>query len=415
MRKFMIITCLLLLLVGNVHSDTNNVTSKLVPLKERSVIIEFHNMGVDAYWGRDVLNEAATALPILEDFIGVPLPEEVEKVIIIGERKWKEEWAFFVGINENGERIRLEKDHPNPMTIYHEITHFWTISGNFPYPLSEGFAEYYAYLTARELGYSEVSKLSLDANLQNALVEEPEKGQTTLALNSFDYFESTDKQKINDFYAISFTMYYNLANQENLGLETLKKINERVMNSEIDASVGGIGVIQYLEIVRELTGISYSHLLMPCFFTRWDEKTAKEFDEALAHRRETIKVIGQDERENQNLKSATELLLSGNTQASILAYQNAIKIYFEELEKEQETSIELPPPERSLFERYGKYMLGFGIFLIVVALIGILIRALSKRGEEEEFEVMLGEPYSPSTPPSKEEISFEEIVGKREE
>ena len=182
--KKILVMMLVLILVFPASCDYN-ITTKWVRLSERGLEARFHNLGVDAYWADFILNTASDALPFLEEYLGIPFPNEVEAVEIYGEKR--KDGGIFVGFN-NGKRIVLEEDHPNPHYIIHELVHYWTIYYNIPHALSEGYPQFYSYLDLREFDYHEVADSILfhDGVLFGIATKEVEREISPVLLNSFE-------------------------------------------------------------------------------------------------------------------------------------------------------------------------------------------------------------------------------------
>lgn len=348
-------------------------------LNERVVLIKFINMGVDAYWGSSILENAATALPILEDLIGVPLPSQVESVEIYGMKKLGEvEWA--VGFND-GNLVALKKDFPNPTHVFHELVHFWTIHYSIPWPLAEGYCDMYADLCAAKMGLLGVTLPAVDWRKVYLGLASYEKG---FPLNSFDYHSPTVKEEeVQHFYLVSEIVMYNF--YTTVGEENLKLINQKVAQSSLDASVGGIGIAQYLRIVKEVTGINYANLFMPVVFGAWQPADEVVFQEAVA-RYCAVSELTKTPDSDEQMKQALAAMVNGNFSQFQIAQQAVITSFYEKQKKEElpiEQEIIYPEKKTGIF---SNKLLIFGIIMLVVV-VTLLVYIFLKLAREEEEEI----------------------------
>ena len=357
-----------------------NITQTTVYLQERPIIIKFINMGVDAYWGAHILENAATALPILEDLIGVPLPSEVESVEIYGRKTLDmEEWA--VGYND-GNIVALEKDHPNPFIIFHELVHFWTIYYGVPWPLNEGFCNLYSDLCATELKLFEITYQNMDWEAEYILLQE---NNSKKILNTFNYISPDISKESRDFfYWASTVIMYNF--YETVGIDDMKEINRLMAAYPMDNNLGGIGIIQYLKLTKEATGITYAKLFMPTIMTSWNETDEIQFEESVGRYCAVQKLIGVSDSDEQ-LRSGLIALVNGKFSDFRTIEQAMVTEYYVELEK-QET--ELPeqeiiyPEKKTGILQNRLFIIGVVMLVVVVVLLVIILSKLV--GEEEEIQ-----------------------------
>jgi hypothetical protein len=356
--------------------EGGNITQEAVYLRERVIAVKFVNMGVDAYWGEHILENAIAALPVLEDLIGVPLPEEVKSVEIYGKKNLGiAEWA--VGYND-GNIVALKKDYPLPTYIFHELVHFWTIYYNIPWPLVEGYCDLYADLCAIELGFAEVAFPETDWKYYYSMLKtHPGK----VPLNGFSYHApGASEDKIEYLYIASFVLMYQF--YETVGKENLQKINQKVAASSLDSRVGGFGIVQYLIIAKEITDVNYAGLFMPVILVEWERGQVRAFEQAISRYHAVSMVTGYD-----NANEGMNIALTNLLNAQFPEFQNNMGIvltaYYEQkkLEEQQpEFEIVAPQRERGFFE--NKLLL-FGIVMLVIGML-LLIVILSKLAKEEE-------------------------------
>jgi len=371
----------------------SNITHRAVSLNERIMLIRFINMGVDAYWGEHILENAAAALPILEDLIGIPLPRIIESVEIYGERTLgEEEWV--IGYN-NGEYVALLHGHPDPTTIMHEIVHFWTIHCSIPWPLEEGYCELYADLCATQLGLYEVALPYRLKNLREfneipidweIIYENLQKNTGRIILNSFDYHspEATLDQ-ISYFYLASTVMMYRL--YEGVGEEGLKAINRHVEASEIDDRISGVGIIQYLKAAKEATGANYTAFFMPVLFTEWKEEQVEAFERNVSRYCALSVLTGFPDSDEQMNLALQALVKAKFADFESLRQGIIIEFYAQQMEKETELpEQEIIYPERETGLLHNRLFIAGVIMLVVVVISLIIILSKLAREEEEIFE-----------------------------
>jgi hypothetical protein len=376
--KRLVIFILILLSLFPVQGS--NITSRVVTLKERVVVVKFINMGVDAYWGEEILENAASALPLLEDLIGVPLPEQVRSVEIYGQKNLGvEEWI--IGYND-GNRVALETDHPNPIVVLHELVHFWTIHCNIPWPLAEGYGALYADLCASLLGFNEVAFSHTEWEEQYEMLQ-GHPGRFPLNSMNIMSEEISDDQRAY-FYLASTVMMYSF--YEVVGEENLKAINQQVAQSSLDSTRGGIGIVQYLGIAKDITGINYAELFMPVIFESWEQGQVEAFKKGVGRYCAISELIDIPDSDEQ-MKNALNNLLSGNFSGFNSTVENLIAEFYA-----QQAESETKPPEQEIIypeEETGllhNRLFIFGIIMLAIVVI-LLVFILSKlAGEEEEYE-----------------------------
>ena len=357
----------------------SNITQKAVHLNERVVLVKFVNMGVDAYWGNHILDNAASALPILEDLIGVPLPSYIESVEIYGRRDFAEEWLL--GYND-GNLVALKTDHPDPTIVFHELVHFWTIHYSIPWPLAEGYCNLYANLCATQLGLNEVAYSQVDWGQEYYDLKE-HQGRTPL--NDLDYMNpQTAEIQREYFYLASTVIMFNF--YETVGEESLRAVNQQVAQSSLDGYRGGIGIIQYLRIVKEVTGRNYADLFMPVILAEWEPEHEQAFQEGVG-RYCAVSVLTQIPDSDENMQLALTALVKGRF-SDFRATEQAIVVEFyaeqKEAEEEEIPQETLAPPEKKGLLSNKLFLIG--IVMLVVVVIS-LVYILSKiAGEEEEYE-----------------------------
>ena len=356
--------------------EGGNITQEAVYLHERVIAVKFVNMGVDAYWGEHILENATAALPVLEDLIGVPLPEEVKSVEIYGKRNLgAAEWA--VGYND-GNIVALKKDHPLPTYVFHELIHFWTIYYKVPWPLVEGYCDLYADLCAIELGLTEVAPPEIDWEHYYSILK-THSGK--VPLNGFSYHApGATEDKIEYLYIASYILMHQF--YETVGKENLQEINQKMAESSLDERVGGFGIVQYLIIAKEVTGVNYAGLFMPVILVEWEPGHVTAFEQAVGRYHAVSIVTGYD-----TTKEEMRVALNNLVKAQFPEFQNQMNTiltaYYEQKKLEEELpefEIIAPPKKRGFFD--NKLLL-FGIVMLVVGMI-LLIVILSKLAKEEE-------------------------------
>ncbi len=357
----------------------SNITQRAVYLSERVVVIRFINMGVDAHWGNNILENAASGLPLLEDMIGAPLPPAVKSVEIYGKKNLGVmEWA--VGYND-GNLVALQTDHSNPMTLFHELVHFWTIHYSIPWGLEEGYCELYADLCSAKLGYEGVIYPEIDWAYEYEELKN-HKGETPL--NSFDYRSPniTDEQ-VDYFYWASTVIMYNF--YETVGEENLKTINRKVAQSSLDGEKGGTGIIHYIGIVREVTRINYAKMFMPVVFTDWESPQIDDFEEAVG-RYYALSTLTEIPDTDEKMALALKHLVQGK----LSDFRNAEKNIITTFNNQQLRAAELPEQEIIYPEKekgfFSNTLLIAGIILLVVVVVALIFIISKIAKEEEEFE-----------------------------
>jgi hypothetical protein len=393
----------------------SNVTQRTVYLQERMVVVKFVNRGVDAYWSEHILDKAVEGLPVLEELMGVPLPEEVKTVEIYGEKNVNPGWA--VGYND-GNLVALETDHPKPIYVFHELVHFWTIFYDIPWPLCEGYCNLYADLCAARLGLHEVGSMGFDGvyvDWQYAYQELP-KFNGKVALNSFDYnAEGITEVQMEYFYLASTVIMHQF--YETVGEETLKEINRQVAETNMDSDVNGVGIVQYLGITKQITGVNYAGLFMPVILTEWEPGQVNAFEEGVSRYYAISEVLGITYTDEQ-MKQALQNLVRGRFPQFQLAVDTIVDEYYQKLEEEkaQPVEYEIIPAEKKTGFFHNRLLL-VGLVMLVVVVI-LLVYSLSKLAKEEEvFEwetpgKQQQSPWAPSKPASDEKFPFEEKVTK---
>jgi hypothetical protein len=392
----------------------SNVTQRTVYLQERMVVVKFVNRGVSAYWSEHILDKAVEGLPVLEELIGVPLPEEVRTVEIYGEKDLNPGWA--VGYNREN-IVSLETDHPKPIYVFHELVHFWTTYYDIPWPLCEGYCNLYADLCAAQLGLHEVGSMGLDGvyvDWQYAYQELPKLNEK-VALNSFDYrVEGITQSQIEYFYLASTVIMHQF--YETVGEESLKEINQKVAETNMDSDVNGVGIVQYLGIVKQVTGVNYAGLFMPVILTEWSPEKVNAFEEGVS-RYFAVSEVLQITYTDEQMKQALQNLVKGRFPQFESLVDTMMKEYYDKLEEEksQPVEYEITYAEKKTGFFHNRLLL-VGLAMLVVVVI-LLVYSLSKLAKEEEvFEWETpGKKEStwiPSKPASDEEFSFEEKVTK---
>ena len=377
MMKRLLILIIFLLSVVPVQGG-NNITQKAVYLSQRVVVVKFVNMGVDAHWGTHILDNAATALPLLEELIGAPLPPQIESVEIYGRKDLGEEWLL--GYND-GNLVALAKDHPDPTIVFHELTHFWTIYYNIPWGLAEGYSNLYADLCAAELGYDKLIYSNINWAAEYAKLKDT---KAKAPLNNMDYMNpALPEDQRAYFYSASTIIMFNL--YETVGEENLKAINLKVSQSSLDGRRGGTGIIHYIGIVRDVTKINYAGLFMPIIFTEWEEENVKSFENAVGRYYAVSELTGIPDSD-ETMSLALNALLNGKI-AEFRSQEQAMVTDFYAQQMQPETlpphEIVYPEKERGFFSN-TLLIAGIIILVVVVAALIFVISKLAK--EEEEFE-----------------------------
>ncbi len=360
----------------------SNITQRAVYLNERVVLIKFVNMGVDAYWGNHILDNAASALPILEDLIGVPLPSHIESIEIYGRRDLIEEWML--GYND-GNLVALKTDHPDPTIVFHELVHFWTTHYSIPWPLAEGYCNLYADLCAIQLGLNEVAYSQVDWEEQ---YYDLEKHQGKTPLNDLNYGDSqTAEIQREYFYLASTVIMFNF--YETVGEESLRAINQQVAQSSLDGTRSGIGIIQYLRIVKEVTDKNYANLFMPVILAEWEPEHEQAFQEGVG-RYCAVSELTQVPDSDENMQLALTALLKGKF-SDFQATEQAIVVEFyaeqKEVEEEEIPQETLAPPEEKGLLHNRLFLMGIAMLVVVVILLVYILSKIAKEEEEYEWEV----------------------------
>ncbi len=358
----------------------SNITQRAVSLQERVVLVKFINMGVDAHWGNHILENAAYALPVLEDLIGIPLPQQIESVEIYGKRDLGvEEWA--VGYND-GNMVALKTDHPDPTIVFHELVHFWTFHYHIPWPLVEGYCNLYADLCAAHLGLNEVAYPDLDWQQE---YEALQKDKGKVPLNTLDYSRpDIPEEQVHYFYWASTVIMYNL--YEAAGEENLKAINGKVAEYSLDDKRGGIGIIQYLRAAKEVTNVNYTRFFMPVILTEWEEGDVSAFENGIARYCAVSTLTGVSDTDEQ-MVLALNALLVGKFSDFDATGQNIVKdFYAKQMQKEkQPVEQEIVYPEKKTGLLYIKlFLVGVATLIVGISLLFFILSKLAK--EEEEFE-----------------------------
>ncbi len=350
-------------------------------------MVKFINMGVDASWGSHILEKAASALPVLEDLIGAPLPPQVQSIEIYGKKELGiEEWA--VGYND-GNIVALKTDHPNPTTVFHELVHFWTIHYHIPWPIQEGYCELYADLCATNLGLYEVAYPHVDWAKQYEMLQEYRQ---KAPLNSFDYRDpGLPQERIDYFYLASTVIVYNF--YDNAEEETLKKINGRISELATEGiflydKPGEVGILQYLRIAKEVSGVNYAELFIPIILEEWGPGEVKAFEDGVA-RYCAVSQLTQIPDSDEQMKLALTALVNGDFAGFQTAQQALVTNYYAQLAKQN-----TPPPTQTLppiQEKKGLlhnkfFLFGLGMFAVGLILLIYVLPKLLKEEEELEWE-----------------------------
>lgn len=386
----------ILILVTLLPVQGSNVTQRAVHLQERTILVTFINMGVDASWGSTILEYVCEGLPVLEEEIGVPLPPEIETVEVYG-REYLQVLELAVGYND-GNVITLKGDFYSPHVVLHELVHFWTIKYHIPWPLAEGYSDLYSSICAFELGYTDVFSFELPPSrpvTPQDWVREYENLKNVVGafpLNAFDYrVPGVSEQNIAYFYYASSVIMHNF--YYTAGAEDLRKVNRRVaeVSASLDDSVGGIGIIQYVKAAKETTGCNYAGLFMPVFYSTWDPTTVKAFEDAVA-RYCGVSALTQTPDTDEQMKSALTALVRGDFATFQTGQQNVIVNYYaklKEAEEKPELSVTPPPPEKGILQNP---LLIIGIIVLTVIVISLVLIFSRLAKEEEEMVYDLGAP-----------------------
>lgn len=380
-RLFILVMILASLFTYSGPAEGSNVAQRTVYLQERMVVIKFVNRGVDAYWSDHILGKAVEGLPILEELIGVPLPDEVNTVEIYGEKRISPGWA--VGYN-NGNLVGLETNHPKPIHVFHELVHFWTKFYDIPWPLSEGYCNLYADLCADRLGLHEVGSVGFDG--VHVDWEQAYKDLPTLngksPLNSFNYrAEGVTEEQIKYFYLASTVIMHHF--YETVGEQSLKKINQKLPETNIDSAINGVGIVQYVGITKKVTGVNHAGLFMPVILTEWTPEQVKAFEEGVSRYYAVSEVIGVTYTDEQ-MKQALQNLVKGRFSQYQSAVDTIVTEYYQKIEEEktQPVEYEVIPAEKKTGILHNKLLL-FGLAMLIVVIV-LLIYSLSKLAKEEE-------------------------------
>jgi len=412
MKKGVLAILLMLIIASASPNSERNITERVVLLHNGAIKIRFHNMGVDANWGGEVLDNAAKALPVIEDLIGVDFPQEVASVEIYGTEG---EGGIYAGGNDGTRIVMLAKHPANSTYIYHELVHYWTIYYHVPWALKEGYAILYSYLAAKQFGedvvaYNTFKSKSLDAFerevKENIVYIKTDQPRNLVLLNAFDYRQESDEKKIDYFYGMSGAIMFTLAgvyedsdfHLYGIGVEKLKEVNKRMMSSGFDDSVGGIGTIQYIELLREMTGKTMVDLFMPVFFSSWDDAMRSSFARSFSYLASAKAIIGTNA--NPNMDTGIRELANGNPEGAINFFLIAIKTYYEELEKAQipsPTPAPTPAPKTGIQKLVSTvtesaWFLPIVLILIIIIIfvsLGLYLYSRSRR--EEAFDRYLEE------------------------
>ena len=408
MKKGVWVVCLVILLAQATYAKERNITEKVVLLDNGAMKIRFHNMGVDANWGNEILNNAAKALPYLEDTIGVNFPPQVESVEIYGTPA---EGGMFSGDND-GKRITIFAAHPaDPTYIYHELVHYWTIYYDVPWALSEGYCVLYSYLVAKHFGENVVAyrdfKLKSIAAFESEIKEDiiylkTDKPRGLIALNSFDYRKELDEKKVDYFYGMSSAIMFALAGvyegadfkTYGIGTEKLKEVNRKMMSSKFDSSVSGIGTLQYIELLRDMMGKNMADLFLPVFFSSWDDASQASFVKSFSYL-SSVKII-TGSATNPNIDTGMKELAGGNPDGANNFFNMAIKSYYEEKAKPTPSPTLAPTPAPVTgFRKLVSTITGsswflplvlVGVIVIIFGVIGIyLYTRARKEGEFDKY------------------------------
>jgi hypothetical protein len=418
--KRLIIAILILLSFLPVQGGSN-VTQRAVYLQNGVILVKFINMGVDAYWSEEVLTNATEALPILEELIGVPLPPAIKTVEIYGRRTLAiQEWV--VGYND-GNQVALKTDHPDPTTIFHELVHFWTIHYHIPWPLAEGYCNLYADLCAWRMGYDMVTLPYIDWEMAYTALKEFE-GKAPL--NSMNYMGEIPEEQVQYFYLASTAVMYRF--YETVGEDNLKTINQRVAEPVLNPSSGstplndargGSGILEYMRIDKEVTGVNHAEIFMPVVLTDWSDDQVKAFEREISRYIAVSEILKGSEFSEQ-FKPAVDALLQGQ----FGVFQNsAVKVvedyYKEEARKATETPAYTIIPVKKETGLLHNRLFWIGVITLVVGIVLLvyIISGLIKEEEEFEWESPAHEERKPWMPPRQSKLAEEpeEPVEERSE
>ncbi|MBU6998725.1 MAG: hypothetical protein HXS41_13440 [Theionarchaea archaeon] len=385
--KRLVVAILMLLSVPSIQGGSN-VTQRAVYLENGVVLVRFINMGVDAYWGDEVLANAIEALPILEDLIGVPLPPSIKTVEIYG-RKTVAAQEWIVGYND-GNQVSLKTDHPDPTIIFHELVHFWTFHYHIPWPLAEGYCNLYADLCAWRMGYVEVPLQYID---WEAVYSGLKGFEGRAPLNSFNYLGDVSEEQVEYFYMASTAVMYRF--YETVGEDSLKIINQRVAEpvlnpdsgrTPLNDSRGGTGILEYLKIDKEVTGVNHAEIFMPVVLAEWGDDQVRGFERGISRYIAVSEVLKGSEFSDQ-FNPAVNALLQGQFEVfQTTAIQLVEDYYKEELRKATETpAYTVIPAEKETGLLHNKlFWIGVITLVVGISLLAYVISGLVK--EEEEFE-----------------------------
>ncbi|MBU7015453.1 MAG: hypothetical protein HXS52_13635 [Theionarchaea archaeon] len=416
--KRLIIATLILLSFLPVQGGSN-VTQRAVYLQNGVILVKFINMGVDAYWGEEVLTNAAEALPILEELIGVPLPPAIKTVEVYGKRTLAtHEWV--VGYND-GNQVSLKTDHPDPTIIFHELVHFWTIHYHIPWPLTEGYCNLYADLCAWRMGYDKVTLPYVDWETAYATLKELEE---KAPLNSLNYMGEIPEIQVEYFYLASTVVMYRF--YETVGEDNLKTINQRVAepilnpssgSTPLDDSRAGSGILEYMRIDKEVTGVNHAEIFIPVVVAAWNDEQVKAFEKGIS-RYIAVSEVLRDSDFSEQFKPAVDALLQGQFgvfQSS--AIQLVEDFYKEEIRKATETpEYTIIPAKKETGILHNKlFWIGIITLVVGIVLLMYVISGLVKEEEEFEWESLSHEERKPWMPPRPFSKEPEEPVEERPE
>jgi hypothetical protein len=192
--------------------------SKKVRMQKRE--FEIVAAGIDKKWAEDMIKTNAKLVPYLENSIGVPFPDNIDRFIMYQVID-NEGGGCWGGFHWGTSIVTFYKDEKGIVDLLgHELSHHW-FTGDTQW-INEGNAELYDYLALLEFGYKDEAEHNFEVNKMVAaqLQDHP------LSTASYDKF----KQAV---YCSGFMFMYDL--YKKYGSSGLKKFNKFIVPEDINS------------------------------------------------------------------------------------------------------------------------------------------------------------------------------------
>lgn len=213
-------------------SEKPSILTDTIQLADRNLSITIFYSANNEVWARSTLETTKRALPVLERCAGFPYPYYFPVMIhesnyneTVG-RAGKNIWRLNKSSHQWARHILLVPQDVTELQIIHELAHYWNLYDEIW--MMEGFSQYYAYKTLKDLKGDTVAE-KYYSEMLSTLQENPSLDRP---LNQWQW-----NSELEELFLYRKSFFFVKMLVDRFGLETIQNINRNIYASE--------GVIPY--------------------------------------------------------------------------------------------------------------------------------------------------------------------------